>query len=77
MNKKKEVKAKPVDTYNSFSRNFFNPMTRHDGQAQKQKKGAGVFTALGSHIVQKSESVNQSRPSYSAYENFQGIYSLI
>lgn len=78
MNEKKEerIKPKPVDTYNGFSQNYFNPYDRADGIAQKQKKGVGVFSALGSQILQRSESVNQPRQSYSAYDKFQGIYLL-
>jgi alpha-tubulin N-acetyltransferase 1 len=69
------VKKQARDEYSTMSRKYFNPYDSYSKEPynirEKQRQGQGVFSALGSHIMQRTDSVKRERQPYSAYEKFQ------
>ena len=68
----KLVKAQAVTNY-SFNQNSYNPYGTSSSMIRdKQRKGQGVFSVLGSQMMQRSETAYDKRD-HSAYQRFQGI----
>ena len=64
---------KEREQYNTRLSAVFNPYHTHTTIAQKQRQGTGVFSALGSQLMQRTELVQKPRNLASPYEKFQGI----
>lgn len=76
MSEQNEIKKKEREVYNSERAKYFNPYETTSSIAQKQRMGAGVFSALGSQLMQRTDSVQNQRSYTSPYEKFQGNLSV-
>lgn len=71
-----EVKRKERQYQDAERSKYFNPYDTSSNIGQKQRMGAGVFSALGSQLMQRTESVQNKRTFTSPYEKFAGKYPL-
>ncbi|CAI2370682.1 unnamed protein product [Moneuplotes crassus] len=72
LSEQNEIKKKEKEVYNVERSKYFNPYDTHGYIGQAQRKGAGVFSALGSQIMTRTDSVHTNRNHTSPYEKFQG-----
>lgn len=68
-------KRKQREEY-SYNRDYYNPYGTSSVIGYKQRRGQGVFSALGSQMLHRADSVQHPR-GYSAYKKFQRMLYLI
>jgi alpha-tubulin N-acetyltransferase 1 len=73
LNEENKAKKESRQHY-TYNQTYYNPYGTTTNIRDKHRRGQGVFTALGSQMVQRSDSMQQPR-SYSAYEKFQRKHS--
>jgi hypothetical protein len=59
---------------NAYNRTYSNPYNSSlNSIGSNQRRGQGVFSVIGSQMLQRADSVKNNR-GYSAYEKFQRMY---
>lgn len=71
INEENKAKRLAKETKSYTYSNYFNPYGTSNQIETNQRRGQGVFSALGSQMLHRTDSVKNNR-GYSAYERFQG-----